>query len=83
MHIRLGDCPAHQCWSVGQLWLMIYKKIQPLSVFGVVNLPKLSLFFMGHRLGQWVVNLPERTESGLIAGSNQTVRAVHSCNSWF
>ena len=30
-----------------------------------------------------VVNLPERTKSGLITGSDHTVRAVHSCNSWF
>ena len=27
-----------------------------------------------------VVNLPERTETGLITGSDKTVRAVHSCN---
>ena len=32
----------------------------------------------------WVVPLPERTETvGLITASDQTVRAVHSYNSWF
>ena len=29
-----------------------------------------------------VVNLPERTETDLITGSDKTVRAVHSCNDW-
>ena len=27
--------------------------------------------------------LPEQTETDLITESDQTVRAVHSCNSWF
>ena len=28
------------------------------------------------------VNLPERTETGLITGPDKTAWAVHSCNSW-
>ena len=39
-----------------------------------------SLYFIGRHT---VVNLPERIETGIITGSDQTVRAVHSCNSWF
>ena len=30
-----------------------------------------------------VVHLPKRTETSLITESDQAVRAVHSCNSWF
>ena len=30
-----------------------------------------------------VVHLPERTETSLITESDQAVRTVHSCNSWF
>ena len=31
----------------------------------------------------WVLRLPERTKTGLITASDQTVRGVNSCNSWF
>ena len=30
-----------------------------------------------------IVNLPKRIETGLISGSDQTVRSRRSCNSWF
>ena len=33
------------------------------------------------RLG-WIVHLLKRTKTGLITASDQTVRAVHSCNSF-
>ena len=31
----------------------------------------------------WIVHLLERTKTGLITAYDQTVRAVHSCNSLF
>ena len=31
----------------------------------------------------WIIHILERTKTGLIAASDQTVRAVHSCNSLF
>ena len=29
-----------------------------------------------------VVHLPERTEMGRLTGSDETIRAVRSCNNW-
>ena len=46
----------------------------------LVSVVVFSLFFIGSRL---VVYLPERTEMGLITASDQTVRAMHSCNTCF
>ena len=36
-----------------------------------------SLFFIDQPT---VVNLPERTETGLISGSDKSARVLHSCN---
>ena len=31
----------------------------------------------------WALKSPKQNETGLITGYDQTVRAVHSCSSWF
>ena len=38
-----------------------------------------QLFFVFSLVNLRVINLPGRTETGLITGSDKTVRAVHSC----
>ena len=48
----------------------------------VIDQSNITLFFFS-LVTIRVVNSPERTETDLITGLDQTVRAVHSCNSWF
>ena len=46
--------------------------------------PHGSLVSIGqHFVTTRIVHLPKRTETSLITESDQAVRAVHSCNSWF
>ena len=40
-----------------------------------------QFFFVFHLAPLCVVNLPERTKTGLITGLDETVRAKDSCNS--
>ena len=76
---------------IGQFWLVVYNQFIFIGfeeTFSRWTVHFFSLLFIGqfsfvfHLVTIRVVNLLEWTETGLITGSDQTVRVVHSCNRW-
>ena len=59
--------------------LQLIQLLSGLRKYLVIGQLSFSLFFIGIR----IVTLPERIEMDLITESDQTMRAVHSCNNWF
>ena len=70
-----------QCWPIGQCWSVLNNLFNSSILRKHLVIGQFS-FLCFSLVAIRVVNLPERTETGLITASDQTVRAVHSCNCW-
>ena len=64
------------------MFVSALKSIQILSDFKKDQLLVTSVFLFFYRTHIRVLNLPERSDTSLLTGSDQTVLAVRSCEGW-